>query len=428
MAGTKITASKLGICAVISSLADDDFCDISTFNNRSESITAGFLRVANIRSTLPALLAAVEADGGTACFDAVILALQALRDQEAAAPVGGGGARAGAGAGTEAGAGAGDDNGSGTGKTVLVVLTDGEDTSSRNSTEQVFLSLQRPGLSRFMFVLVAVQMEDREARAFESWMSLRHCKQISVSVRTGARLVSVFKETLMSRVLHSGQERFYQATAASSAAPAPSSVFGLGGGGRLTADALQRLEDQYDDGAGGRMSRCVSRANSDDGGGSDQGEATPVWRTVGTPRSPMLLARSATPLPSGLVIDELENGGPFSYPLDSPRPMRSRSGSDASVSSVDGGRSLVVDGVSYPAECFCPISYELMTDPVQAADGHSYERAAITRWLLQSNKSPLSGAVLATVALTPNHALRNVIETLQLQAAAARALAAVLQP
>ena len=33
-----------------------------------------------------------------------------------------------------------------------------------------------------------------------------------------------------------------------------------------------------------------------------------------------------------------------------------------------------------PADFFCPISLELMRDPVMAYDGHSYERAAIERW------------------------------------------------
>jgi hypothetical protein len=29
---------------------------------------------------------------------------------------------------------------------------------------------------------------------------------------------------------------------------------------------------------------------------------------------------------------------------------------------------------------FCPISMEMMEDPVVAADGHSYERAEIEKW------------------------------------------------
>ena len=58
----------------------------------------------------------------------------------------------------------------------------------------------------------------------------------------------------------------------------------------------------------------------------------------------------------------------------------------------------------------CPITRALMRDPVVCADGHSYERGAVERWLRRSNTSPKTGAVLANLHLTQNHALRNSIE------------------
>ena len=51
-----------------------------------------------------------------------------------------------------------------------------------------------------------------------------------------------------------------------------------------------------------------------------------------------------------------------------------------------------------------------MRDPVSCADGHSYEREHITRWLLESQLSPVTGAPLLSPDLRPNHALRNAIE------------------
>lgn len=61
----------------------------------------------------------------------------------------------------------------------------------------------------------------------------------------------------------------------------------------------------------------------------------------------------------------------------------------------------------------CPIGWTLMHDPVIAADGHSYERAAICHWLeLGNTLSPLSGQPLPDFRLLPNHALRNGIEEL----------------
>ena len=61
-----------------------------------------------------------------------------------------------------------------------------------------------------------------------------------------------------------------------------------------------------------------------------------------------------------------------------------------------------------PKELLCPINHTLMTDPVTCADGHSFERAAIERWLASSDVSPLTGLRLANKTLTPNHGLRSL--------------------
>jgi hypothetical protein len=53
----------------------------------------------------------------------------------------------------------------------------------------------------------------------------------------------------------------------------------------------------------------------------------------------------------------------------------------------------------------CPITGEPMIDPVVAADGHTYERFAIARWLHESDKSPLTGSILPHKSLVPNYML-----------------------
>jgi len=58
----------------------------------------------------------------------------------------------------------------------------------------------------------------------------------------------------------------------------------------------------------------------------------------------------------------------------------------------------------------CPISCQLMRDPVIAADGHSYERLEIQRWLACNATSPKTGSELVHQALVRNHSLRNAIE------------------
>jgi len=58
----------------------------------------------------------------------------------------------------------------------------------------------------------------------------------------------------------------------------------------------------------------------------------------------------------------------------------------------------------------CPITGEVMVDPVICADGHSYERAAIQTWLAEHGTSPMTGAPLNHTMLLPNHALRNAAQ------------------
>jgi len=72
------------------------------------------------------------------------------------------------------------------------------------------------------------------------------------------------------------------------------------------------------------------------------------------------------------------------------------------------------DSGSVPESFLCPILKEIMREPVLAADGHSYERAAITAWIAQQSrrgsvKSPMTGVALRTTALEPNYSLKSVI-------------------
>lgn len=66
-----------------------------------------------------------------------------------------------------------------------------------------------------------------------------------------------------------------------------------------------------------------------------------------------------------------------------------------------------------PNEYLCPISREIMTDPVVTADGQSYEKAAIERWLAGHNTSPATGASLPNKELIPNITLKKLIKDYQ---------------
>ena len=64
-----------------------------------------------------------------------------------------------------------------------------------------------------------------------------------------------------------------------------------------------------------------------------------------------------------------------------------------------------------PEEVVCPITCEIMLDPVVAADGHSYERRAIEAWLRTGRTtSPNTGAELEDRTLKPNHSLRKTAQ------------------
>ena len=66
----------------------------------------------------------------------------------------------------------------------------------------------------------------------------------------------------------------------------------------------------------------------------------------------------------------------------------------------------------------CPLTMEVMRDPVMAADGQTYERAEIEKWFAKGNRtSPLTGAELPSTVLMPNIALRKAIEAIRESAA-----------
>ena len=68
---------------------------------------------------------------------------------------------------------------------------------------------------------------------------------------------------------------------------------------------------------------------------------------------------------------------------------------------------------SFEEHYICPITQIPMQDPVIAADGHTYERAAIEDWFKKRDTSPLTGAPLNDKKLIQNHAMRSWIKAQQ---------------
>jgi hypothetical protein len=86
--------------------------------------------------------------------------------------------------------------------------------------------------------------------------------------------------------------------------------------------------------------------------------------------------------------------------------------SAAAASAASGSSS---SGRRPPPDAFlCPISQELMAEPVMAADGHSYEKAEIEKWFATGKQtSPMTNSAMASRALTPNHTLKSQIREWQ---------------
>ncbi|XP_025943359.1 WD repeat, SAM and U-box domain-containing protein 1 isoform X4 [Apteryx rowi] len=66
--------------------------------------------------------------------------------------------------------------------------------------------------------------------------------------------------------------------------------------------------------------------------------------------------------------------------------------------------------VAIPDEFLCPITRELMKDPVIAADGYSYEKDAMENWINNKRRSsPMTNLPLPSLLLTPNRTLKMAI-------------------
>eukprot|EP00299_Pterocystis_sp_00344_P014758 c7329_g1_i2.p1 GENE.c7329_g1_i2~~c7329_g1_i2.p1 ORF type:complete len:186 (-),score=36.73 c7329_g1_i2:75-632(-) len=62
-----------------------------------------------------------------------------------------------------------------------------------------------------------------------------------------------------------------------------------------------------------------------------------------------------------------------------------------------------------PNGFYCPITHEIMDDPVTAEDGFTYERTAITAWLKDHNTSPMTREAMGT-RLTQSHTVKSIIQ------------------
>mmetsp|Transcript_26977 Transcript_26977/g.29416 ORF Transcript_26977/g.29416 Transcript_26977/m.29416 type:complete len:526 (-) Transcript_26977:546-2123(-) len=83
---------------------------------------------------------------------------------------------------------------------------------------------------------------------------------------------------------------------------------------------------------------------------------------------------------------------------------REEEGKDGSSTKINR-----LKGMKIRDEFLCPITYELMREPVVAMDGHTYEKSAIEKWLKSNQTSPRSGEPMDTITI-PNMNLKKLIQ------------------
>ncbi len=66
-----------------------------------------------------------------------------------------------------------------------------------------------------------------------------------------------------------------------------------------------------------------------------------------------------------------------------------------------------------PDGCVCPITGQIFANPVLLPDGHTFEHSAIKEWLQTHSTSPVTNQEVGGCALTPNWAIKKVVEDWQ---------------
>eukprot|EP00877_Chromochloris_zofingiensis_P001497 jgi/Chrzof1/11348/Cz05g33090.t1 len=111
--------------------------------------------------------------------------------------------------------------------------------------------------------------------------------------------------------------------------------------------------------------------------------------------------------PAGFISQQNSGGSggsaPF-YPHSNAYPtLPAQGGGSSRLTGVASGNA------SAPGMYVCPITQDVMEDPVIAADGYTYERSAIESWLTTHNSSPMTNNLLRHKEVIPNHGLRSAI-------------------
>eukprot|EP00887_Chlorella_sp_A99_P002971 scaffold24.g2971.t1 len=205
----------------------------------------------------------------------------------------------------------------------------------------------------------------------------------------------------------SKRRRKKQGARAAAATTAPAPVVGAGASGTMPA-----AEQDVPLAAGPGVPEPAAADKSADS--EAEAELAQLMREMGVSPAAAGAWGGAGPSTAAIAADltPVRPASPTQHPL---QPVGSRQGADG-TSTIGSGR--VAEAAARDAlvcELLCPITREPMRDPVLAADGRTYERAAIEAWIAQQlgkgclPDSPMTGEPLEHLQLAPNHNLRSIV-------------------
>ncbi len=208
MAGKRINAVKLGLCCLVAALKPTDRVQLVSFSSSISDLTGGFVSVSDLLPMLPSLLVALRAEGSTRFYDTILKCIADLRVQTSPrteSPTSSLSAASSA-ASSDAVSASASASTVAASRNIVLALTDGEDNTSTASVQAVRLLLRQPAIPTFMFMTVTVDVDAPILQTLSNWSIYSHSKLIEVTCRTGRRLVSVFGETVVERMLREEDE------------------------------------------------------------------------------------------------------------------------------------------------------------------------------------------------------------------------------
>ncbi len=137
--------------------------------------------------------------------------------------------------------------------------------------------------------------------------------------------------------------------------------------------------------------------------------ATPAGHLISHPPTAAASICPTNPRLSGSLSPAAPVAQPATVPTDAQLPPP-----DASEAMYVIFLDSLPEG-SYPRQLVCPISQEVMLDPVIAADGFTYERVMIEGWFRSLTRqrvpitSPNTRERLSSLTLVPNRQIRSLI-------------------